>query len=417
MVSIDPSSLLTSRLYALDKVIAASRPDAGSASRGFAERLQSYLTPDPAKVAEHYLSSSLSEAAYGGVPDLALAGYRAGSSTTINSEEIEHYLQLVSRLRGRPQAGQAQLVSDDIAILGIADGLSRIRLTGLIPQLETTWLTEIADGSYSGSTWTRRLRMLAADLLDGRGRMRIDAPSTDVDAFALDLCLRKVWPTVFSNIGYPSRDAQQALIAKLLIEPLPMEGELERAIVWRMAATILAFDSAIELVPTVDRVVGMLSRSQGALKRWVWEERQGRSAQWLINEEAHVQAFLWAMLYPAIGDQLRDEQYLPGFGLKQPRYDFGIVNLRLIIEVKVIRSESDFKKVEEEITGDLGLYFSDPGRFNQLIAYIYDDSDAHHPERYESLRNALRLRDERVIDVVIVRRPGMMPSRKDRKMG
>ena len=121
------------------------------------------------------------------------------------------------------------------------------------------------------------------------------------------------------------------------------------------------------------------------------------------------------MLYPAFGDQLRDEQYLPGFGLKQPRYDFGIIALKLIIEVKVLRVPGDFKEVEEQIAGDTGLYFSDPARFDKMVVYIYDDCDAHQPERYASLRAAILQRDARVRAVVIVRRPGMMPDRNQRK--
>ena len=128
-----------------------------------------------------------------------------------------------------------------------------------------------------------------------------------------------------------------------------------------------------------------------------------------------VQAFLWAMLYPTFGDQLRDEQYLPGYGMKQPRYDFGIVSLKLIIEVKVLRTPAHFKEVEEQIAGDTGVYFSDPARFDKMVVYIYDDCDTHQPERYDSLRAAILLRDERVRSVVIIRRPGMLPSRNNRK--
>lgn len=207
-------------------------------------------------------------------------------------------------------------------------------------------------------------------------------------------------------------------MADLLLGDLPIHGELDRAAVWIGALRALVGEAATVLVPGVDEVVRILKATQGGLKRWVWEQKPRRAqtlpVRWLIDDEAHVQAFLWAALYPLFGAELRDEQYLPGYGQLQPRYDFGVTNLKLIVEVKLIRTRVDFKKVEEEIAGDADIYFSDPNRFDRMVAYVYDDCDIHYPELYDGLRNALIARDSHIIDVVIVRRPSMIPGRLER---
>jgi hypothetical protein len=165
--------------------------------------------------------------------------------------------------------------------------------------------------------------------------------------------------------------------------------------------------------------VRLLQNTQSAMKRWVWEESARRRstdpARWLIDNEYHVQSFLWAVLYPIFGSDLRDEQYLIGYGLKQPRADLIIVGLKLIIEVKFVREKRDFSEIEEQVSGDLGLYFEDPERLDRLVVYAYDDCDSQHPEQYDILKGALKARDQRIDDVIIVRRPGMLPPRNERK--
>jgi hypothetical protein len=407
--------LLSARFAELSAAVAESEPMAGSASRGFAHCLRA-SAPDEAPV---LIERALANAAYGGIPDVAFAGFLLGIEGAACEASIAAFTREVERIRGRPKAGREQLADDDIAVLGIAVGLAQLAVQGRPIPGGAEWLIGIADGPASGPKWTRRARGLAADLLDKRGRLRADVDTGDIDAFALDLCLRRAWPAQFLGVGYPERSAQQKLLAQMLAAPQPVVGELERSVVWLTAANALVQAAALDLAPDFDRVVEFLERTQGALRRWVWDEKSARQgvtpAQWLIDSEAHVQAFLWAMLYPGFGDQLRDEQYLPGYGMKQPRYDFGIVNLKLIIEVKILRTPANFKEVEEQIAGDTGVYFSDTARFDKMVVYIYDDCDTHQPERYDSLRAAILQRDQRVRAVIIVRRPGMLPDRNSRK--
>lgn len=421
MVPVTPAEMLSYRMRELRKVVLASLDEASLASRGLALRLvlPNDLNMDGREHAHLDLPGAISSLAYGGIPAVAQMGFALGAATTaVPDDAVQAFLLASSRIQGRASAGRHHLANDDVAILGIADGLARVRAEGADTAQLIRWLVDLADGQPSGGLWSSRMRALAADLLDYRGRLKIDPGVQDGDALALELCLRRTWPSAFQSIGPPSRVRQQALMADLLLRDLPMLGELDRAAVWIGALRALAGEAAAVLVPGVDEVVRTLKATQGGLKRWVWEQKPGRAqalpARWLIDNEAHVQAFLWATLYPLFGAEIWDEQYLPGYGQLQPRYDFGIASLKLIIEVKLIRAKGDFKKIEEEIAGDAGIYFSDPNRFNKIAAYIYDDCDVHHPELYDGLRNALMARDSRIIDVIIVRRPSMIPGRQQR---
>lgn len=187
----------------------------------------------------------------------------------------------------------------------------------------------------------------------------------------------------------------------------------DRTTLWLTVIDTLLRESRSARAPTIDEVVRLLANVQFALKRWPWQARSRRGAppsRWLIDDEADVQALLWAILAPVFGADLVDEHYLPHWGHVQPRCDLGILPLRLIIEVKIARTPADFALIEERVAGDAGLYFREPARFDRMVAFIYDDCDRAQPERYAGLVAALTRR-ERVADVVIVRRPGMIPDR------
>lgn len=189
--------------------------------------------------------------------------------------------------------------------------------------------------------------------------------------------------------------------------------EPDRTALWLTVIDALLRESRAGRAPMIDDVIRLLTNIQFALKRWPWQHRSRRGARpsrWLIDDEADVQALLWAILAPIYGADLVDETYLPHWGQVQPRCDLGIPSLRLIIEVKIARTPADFALIEERVAGDAGLYSREPARFDRMVAFVYDDCDRAQPERYAGLVAALTRR-ERVAAVVIVRRPGMIPDR------
>jgi hypothetical protein len=195
-----------------------------------------------------------------------------------------------------------------------------------------------------------------------------------------------------------------------------MADEHDHTGLWLTAIEALIQEARTGRAPSVADVVRVLRNVQSALKRWPWKERSRRGvtpSRWLIDDEADVQALLWAILAPVYGPDLVDEQYLPHWGQVQPRCDLGILSLKLIIEVKILRAPADFRAVEEQVAGDSGLYFHEPGRFDRMVVFVYDDCDRPQPERYAGLVTALKRR-ERVAEVVIIRRPSMISDRHER---
>ncbi len=404
------ATILEDRLSALTTTVKDSWALASDTSIGFALAVLAGfagLAPVP-----EMLGGDLT---YGGIPAVARTGFQASSP---GSFDPHLFLQAVDRIRGRPKNGRDQLGDDDIALLGIANGVSKCDGVDGAHDERKRWLLAIIAETGHAPTWTQRARQLAGDLLDGAGRLRAD-PAMDVNARTLDLVLRNSWPQAYGRTALIGPDERREILAALLSSELPPDGELERSAVWLVALRLLIQKMATDLVPDYNTLVEALRATQSALRRWVWDEKPNRQdispARWLIDDESHVQSFLWAILEPRFGDQLYDEQYLPGFGQKQPRFDFGLANLKTIVEVKIARTQRDFPKIEEEVAGDLGLYFSEPERYDRMLVYVYDDSDRPHPEQYDTLRSSLTQRDRRIVDVIIVQRPGKMPNRNARQ--
>lgn len=181
----------------------------------------------------------------------------------------------------------------------------------------------------------------------------------------------------------------------------------------RAALRLAAFESiqrtapAISLVrPSVEDVSRILSRVPAAFRRWTWESkartRGGESRKWFIDNEYHVQNYLYSLLVPIFSD-LKEEDYTPSVGQMHPRADIGIPSLGLIIEVKFMRSSDNPQKMIEQIAADSSLYLVDGSSYHQILAFIWDDSC--RSQEYDHMRNGLRqLRG--IVDSIIMSRPG-----------
>jgi len=323
-------------------------------------------------------------------------------------------------LKERSRDSIDQFLDDDVAVLGIADGIAQLQCRQIqeVSQIKT-WLSGLLSNHFSRSLWSKRMSDLAGDLIDGRGRLRENIEEDDPAKLALELALSASWASAFRLSTYPNEQLRKILLKKLLTDPVPSQGDIDRVFVWFKALDVLIDQSVEAITPTTSDIVRLLRRTQHSFKRWVYETSTRRGqinpVRWIIDNEAHVQSFLWSVLYPVFGQDVADEKYLQDYGQVQPRFDLGLIKLKLIIEVKIIRERGDFADIEEQIAGDLGLYFRDPTKFDSMVVYIYDDCDIHYPESYDALRNALMQR-ERIEDVVFVRRPSMLPNRDQRKV-
>jgi len=159
---------------------------------------------------------------------------------------------------------------------------------------------------------------------------------------------------------------------------------------------------------TLTTVADLMRAVPRALQQWPWEERpktkNSRVARWHIDNEYHVQALLWTILAPVFPD-LKREEYAAQIGPIQPRIDFGIPSLRLLVEVKFARDRSALKNMVNEIAQDASNYFTTAGAYDSLLVFVWDNEG--HTQDHDLVFSGLR-RFERVADAVIVSRPGHM---------
>lgn len=207
-------------------------------------------------------------------------------------------------------------------------------------------------------------------------------------------------------------EAGDSLLERAFRDALGSPQDGERAVFQLVAVEhVLRQAGRIDLHrPTVADVVAMLRRVPAALKRWPWEEKaKSRKAgvtpqKWDLQFEDHVQALLYAILRPVLTD-IDDEEYLKSLGHKQPRADFVVPSLRLVIEVKFLRdaTQSARAKVIEEVSADTGLYLNDETPYDRMVAFLWDDTSSvqHHDELVAGLT-----RLPGVVDAVVVSRPG-----------
>jgi hypothetical protein len=420
--------VLSSRLGVLRGIIRRGFCDAPEQVQGFIVRVlgRRAATLDGGPLyPETSVNDCLRAARFGGYPSLAKAGYcLAYKPNTLFSEDAAGtFLHGIEQQRERPAATQAQLAGDAMALLGVSDGLRAI--SQAYPSIESleaakSWLSGLLEQHGGSDTRFNRARLLASDLLDEQGRFgRRLAYADDLHVAVLDLCLWQSWPDVLRNVGHPDTAKRRDLFKRLLTDPPPNEGELLHAASWLCGLDVLTDAIAAAAVPDANQVARILAATQGSFRRWRWEEKATRRgvmpARWLIDKEADIQAFLLAVLYPYFGDQLQDEQYLQGFGLRQGRFDFAITSLGLIVEVKVVRTSNDVNDLEAQIADDLSLYFKEENPFKSMVVYVYDDMDKPEPEKYPAIRDALKRRSDRIVDVVVVQRPSMIPDRNRRQ--
>ena len=120
-----------------------------------------------------------------------------------------------------------------------------------------------------------------------------------------------------------------------------------------------------------------------------------------LEGEPAVQDMLWIMLRSHF-DRLDREETLSKFGVKSYRPDFGIPDLRILIEVKFIGPKTDVPSIQEGILADIPGYLNDSTQYDSVIAFVYDAAHKLRDSRkfIEDLKSV-----EGIIDVIVV--PGI----------
>lgn len=119
------------------------------------------------------------------------------------------------------------------------------------------------------------------------------------------------------------------------------------------------------------------------------------------QSENEIQGILWIMLR-AHFDRLEKEETLPRFGVKNYRPDFGIPDLRVLVEVKFIGPKTNVSSIQEGILADIPGYLKTTTNYDAIVVLVYDAAHKLRDSRkfVEDLKSA-----GGIVDVIII--PGI----------
>jgi hypothetical protein len=269
----------------------------------------------------------------------------------------------------------------------------------------STWLASFLGTIYAldgTEDWQRHLFCAANDILGARTKLTAPSPQQATDAF-LALSARNIF--VSADGGDAQRAEQQAL--QLILSEAAFDLPFERAAV-RLASLHQVIRIAPVAVPGrigVPDLIRLLERVPAGLRNWTWESKprtlNAQARRWHIDNEYHVQNLLWAVLAPILPD-LDDEQYLTKIGQKNPRADFYIPSMKIIVEAKFLRVGDRVQKIIDEISSDASLYGALGNDCAGIIPFIWDDSA--RSQEHDYLKQGLK-KLSGVLGTVIVSRP------------
>ncbi len=275
----------------------------------------------------------------------------------------------------------------------VSDGLAQVCL-GLAAR-ERPWLAAWHDQVLARAADSIHPAWLVGGGLVARGEMNTCAPE-----------LRVALASRGAAIGADTDGT--SLLEGLLSGALPDSAFHAQVQLQALAWTRRAAPIALPGQATTETLARLLAEAPRALQLWPWEDKpktkSSRAAMWHVDNEYHVQALLWAMLAPIFPD-LRREEYAPQVGPIQPRVDFGIPSLRLLIEVKFARTRAALKEMVNEIAQDNSNYFATPSAYDRLLVFVWDNGS--YSEDHALVREGMR-KFARVVDAIIVSRPGHM---------
>jgi len=121
-------------------------------------------------------------------------------------------------------------------------------------------------------------------------------------------------------------------------------------------------------VPPISHLLQVLESFPYTIKRdLAYNKRE-------LSDEKDVQRVLYMILRSHYSD-LVDEEILGKFGLKHYQDDFGIPSLDTIIEVKVIRDNTNLKELQDQLMVDSIGYFKTMTGYRHLVYFIYNKAN------------------------------------------
>ena len=308
-------------------------------------------------------------------PNLAILGCllseQAHKSNNVDSQAVATFKSNLARLQQRQAVFSFpnSWVLQSELVLGITLGIRAIVDLSL-----SVWMqTLLEEGIYRQDTplFVRLAYSYATMIIrhpsHSRARPKISIEPAQCSipelAFAVWLIKRQVLDCGEHDQSQWLENAHSTLVSRLLTEP-PYEAEdYKAAIIWDVVTGYIATRSHY---PTLNLVSTALQNFPAAMERW--------KSKWNIEDEYDIQSLLWLTLRTYF-DDLHYEEYLPKLGRSGERYDIGIPQLGLIIEVKYIRRSSDFQKIVNEIGKD-SAQLQPQSTFTGIVVFVYDASRA-----------------------------------------
>jgi hypothetical protein len=340
--------------------------------------------------------------------DLAIIGYAAhtGRLHQAQSEALRHGLKWICGRSPEIDGEPAPFFTDAVALLGLALG-ARF-LAGDTAADTAQWMLGFVPRAANLSAVEAWQRCLFSTALHALGSTVIPLPAdsgvADIRTALRVRCVGAV------EVGREEVETDERLTLSLLKQQIADDLPVVRAGL-RLAAFSWIRRSAPILVPgriALSDVVRFLERVPAGLRRWAWEEkprtRGGAARKWHVDHEYHVQDLLYFLLAPVFPD-LKDEEYFPSLGQKQPRTDLFVPSMKLIIEVKFLRQTDNVSKIIDEVGSDASLYLTKGTDYSGIITFVWDAS--RRTEEHALLRKGLR-EIRGVLDAVVVSSPGRM---------
>jgi hypothetical protein len=339
--------------------------------------------------------------------DLAIIGYAAHAVglDQIQADALRHGLKWLWGRKSDIVGEPAPFFADAVALLGLALGA---RCLGGDETASTCkWMLGFVPRAAKLPAVEAWLRCLFSAALHGVGSTEIPLPK---DSSVADVRTALRACSVAPGAARDDTEGDERLTLALLKQQMTDDLPDVRAAL-RLKAFSWIRRSAPVIVPgriALADVVHLLERVPAGLRRWAWEEKprtkRGEARKWHVDHEYHVQDLLYCLLTPIFPD-LKDEEYFPSLGQKQPRTDLFIPSMKLIIEVKFLRQTDKVTRVIDEVGSDASLYLKAGTDYSGIVAFVWDAS--RRTEEHPLLREGLR-QIRGVLEAVVVSRPGRM---------
>src|SRR5215203_4816013 len=206
--------LLNARRETLLHGVRNSYQEAADHSVGFCLRILDELGPEvlpAAEAAEQNVTSTTVQ--YAGYPAVAYLGFQLDKRGVAEEGTLQSFIAGLTRMRSRTATQLETVAADDVAVLGIACGIAKIRAYD--PAADdgaAAWFSDLVARAPDSNLWTSRLRSLAVELLDPKGLLKVSPDLQNPDEAALELALSSVWPAAFQSAAWLAPESQATLL-------------------------------------------------------------------------------------------------------------------------------------------------------------------------------------------------------------